>query len=68
MRTVSIIGYGRFGKTLHRLLGEDFKINIFHREQKDIAEIYRSDIIFYCVPISAFAAVIKKHRSYIQKI
>ncbi|MEK7079503.1 MAG: prephenate dehydrogenase/arogenate dehydrogenase family protein [Patescibacteria group bacterium] len=67
MRTVSIIGYGRFGKTLHRLLGEDFKINIFHREQKDIAEIYRSDIIFYCVPISAFAAVIKKHRSYIQK-
>lgn len=67
MRTVSIIGYGRFGKTLHRLLGEDFKINIFHREQKDIAEIYRSDIIFYCVPISAFAAVIKKHCSYIQK-
>ncbi len=67
MRTVSIIGYGRFGKTLHRLLGNDFEINIFHRDQKNIAVIYKSDIIFYCVPISAFAAVIKKHRSYIRK-
>lgn len=67
MRTVSIVGYGRFGKTLRRLLGDDFKINIFYREQKDIAEIYKSDIIFYCVPISAFETLIKKHRSYIQK-
>ena len=67
MRTVAIVGYGRFGKTLRRLLGDDFKINIFYREQKDIAEIYKSEIIFYCVPMSDLETLIKKRRRYIQK-
>jgi len=62
MKTVSIVGYGRFGKTLHRLLKDDFKITIGTRD--NIPEIYQSETIFYCVPISSFNEVIKTHKKY----
>jgi prephenate dehydrogenase len=32
--TVTIIGYGRFGKTLNALLRDDFAVTIFQRKQK----------------------------------
>ena len=77
MKKVSIIGFGRFGKTLYRLLKDDFSITIYNRSSLDlssvdrnitiaktISKIYESEIIFYCVPISSFESVIKTHKKY----
>ncbi len=77
--TISIIGYGRFAKVLLRLLGKDFQITIYNRSNKDyskegwgsnisasssLKEIYKTDVIFYCVPIPTFKDVIKTHKKY----
>lgn len=62
MKKVAIIGFGRFGKTLKRLLEEDFELTIVDR--KDEGEIVKSEVIFYCVPISSFESVIKSHKKY----
>lgn len=62
MKTVAIVGYGRFGKVLYKLLKDDFKIVIYDRNNEK--EVYMADVIFYCVPISAFESVIKKHKKY----
>src|SRR3989344_1398976 len=78
---ISIVGYGRFGKVLHRLLKDDFIVTIFSKSNitdrseftdktviaKEIGEIYRSDVIFYAVPIEAFEEVISSHKKYFQK-
>lgn len=78
MKTVSIIGFGRFGKTLYRLLSDDFDITLYNRSgidsstllknntriAKDLQDAYTSETIFYAVPISAFAQVLKKHKAY----
>ena len=79
MKKVSIVGFGRFGKTLYRLIRDDFiitlyDINIISHEgltkstiiAKSLKEIYSSEIIFYCVPISSFEDVISKHKKYFQ--
>lgn len=82
MKTVSIIGFGRFGKTLYRLLHGDFDITIFDVNKsvfdsfrpdkskstkiaKNLEDVYKSEVIFYCVPISKFESIIKKHKKYI---
>lgn len=83
MRSVSIIGFGRFGKTLYRLLKDDFSITIYQRkplspEEKlllnktakiasSLEEVYISDCVFFAVPISSFASVIKSHKKYFKK-
>ncbi len=65
MKTVSIVGFGRFGKVLHRLLKDDFKIIIYdHHNEK---EVYQSEVIFFAVPISTFESVIKKHKKYFKE-
>lgn len=78
MRKVSIVGFGRFGKVLFRLIKDDFSITLYDKRKinsnlikntkiaKNIAEIYDSEIIFYCVPISSFEEVIAKHKKYFQ--
>ncbi len=81
MKEVSIIGFGRFGKTLYRLIQNDFDIRIYDNGSPDIKghhltpntsisssleEIYKSDIIFFAVPISSFENVIKKHKKLIK--
>lgn len=79
-KNVSIIGFGRFGQTLYRLIGNDFKLTIFNkspltREEKlllksdvqiasSLFQAYNSDVIFYCVPISSFESIIKEHKKY----
>jgi len=80
-QTVAIVGFGRFGKTLYRMLRADFNIILFNRTQsvfnnqrltentkvvKNIKSIYRADIIFYAVPIDQFKKVIKSHRQFFQ--
>ncbi len=81
MKQISIVGFGRFGKTLYRLLKDDFAIMLFSRSEidpndteltkstviaKDLSEVYKSDVIFYAVPISAFEQVIASHKKYFQ--
>ena len=76
---VGIIGFGRFGKTLYRLLAGHFDIVLFDKNREvfkkykldtrttissNLKNIYESQVIFYCVPISTFDAVIKKHKKY----
>ena len=82
MKRISIVGFGRFGKTLYRLLKDDFAVVLYdineisydHTEltkntplAKDLKEIYKSDVIFYAVPIDAFEEVIRSHKKYFQR-
>ncbi len=78
MKSVSIIGYGRFGQVLHRLLKDDFFVMLYDtkdivgakqlgpntRVAKNIREAFESEVIFYAVPIPAFEEVIKTHKKY----
>ena len=78
IKTISIIGFGRFGHTLLRLFGNDFNITIYsHGKRKNneklasnvkftnnLKQVYESDVIFYCVPIPVFENVIKGHKKY----
>jgi len=82
MKKVSIIGFGRFGRVLYRLIKDDFTVTIFNRSRidlsdlelnhttviaKDLKQVYQNETIFFCVPISSFEGVIKAHRKYFQK-
>lgn len=62
MKKVAIVGFGRFGKTLYRLLKNDFELTIINRQNP--RDIVKSDVVFYCVPISSFESVIKSHKKY----
>lgn len=75
--TVSIIGFGRFGKVLYRLLKDDFIITLYQRHPIDIAllnkktkiakhvaEIYKSEVIFFASPIETFEDVVRAHQKY----
>lgn len=80
MKQVSIVGFGRFGKTLYRLVKDDFLITLYDKKRvdssnltkntkvaKSVKEIYDSEIIFFAVPISSFEEVIASHRKYFKK-
>lgn len=80
MKKVAIVGFGRFGKVLYRLIKDDFAITLYDITQidaagltkntnvaKTISEIYQSQVIFYAVPISVFADVIASHKSHFRK-
>jgi prephenate dehydrogenase len=78
MKKITIIGFGRFGKVLYRLLHDDFEIVLFNRSPivknqtfskhtkitDDLKKAYESDVIFYAVPISSFEKVISSHKKY----
>ncbi|HCB22524.1 hypothetical protein A3H81_01420 [Candidatus Daviesbacteria bacterium RIFCSPLOWO2_02_FULL_38_18] len=66
MKTVSIVGNGRFGKTLYKLIKDDFIVSVFDKKDS-VEKIYNSEIIFYCVPISSFENVIASHKKYFKK-
>jgi arogenate dehydrogenase (NADP+) len=71
-KSVTIIGFGRFGKTLYELLKDDFLVTIYQRNKTQIQapstnnleEAYKSQTIFYAVPIESFEAVISEHKKY----
>jgi prephenate dehydrogenase len=65
MNKIAIVGYGRFGKTLHRLFKDDFEVGIFHHNSDPSTIFNFSKTIYYCVPIDTFERIIKKHNSYI---
>lgn len=77
MKTVSIVGFGRFSRTLYRLIKNDFFVTIYDitsidskdlnkstRVVKKIDEIYESEVVFFAVPISLFEEVIASHKQY----
>ncbi|MBI2334386.1 prephenate dehydrogenase/arogenate dehydrogenase family protein [Candidatus Daviesbacteria bacterium] len=66
MKKVSIVGFGRFGKTLYRLIKDDFIVSVYEKGDP-VEKIYNSEVIFYCVPISSFENVIASHKKYFQK-
>jgi len=67
MKKIAIVGYGRFGKILHRLFRDDFEVGIFHHDSDPKKIFAFANTIFYCVPIESFEGIIKKHRAYVNK-
>jgi arogenate dehydrogenase (NADP+), plant len=73
MKNITIIGYGRFGKTLHRLLKDDFDVLVYSRKQidaninqtQDLKKAYENQTVFYAVPIHVFEDVIAEHNEHI---
>lgn len=76
-KSVSIVGFGRFGQVLYRLLKDDFAITLYQRHPintnllnqdtkvaKTIEEIYKSEVIFFATPIETFESVIMAHKKY----
>lgn len=71
-QTVSVYGYGRFGKLWAGILAEDFHVKVFSRhglqpgevdpgiEITDERGIFDCDALFFCVAISSFEGVLKK--------
>lgn len=71
IKKVAIIGNGRFGHVLLKLLKDDFLVSVFNSEnsitESDLNKIYENKVIFFAVPISSFESVIKKHRKYFEE-
>jgi len=76
-KKILIIGMGRFGVALAKILKEDFEVYVWNRsEKKDLAQqigvnwidlkggIKACDVIFYCVPISKFEQIFKSHLKF----
>lgn len=71
MKKVAIIGNGRFGQVLFKLLKDDFSVSIFDsknsRTEKDLKKIYENEVIFFAVPISTFEEVIRSHKKHFKE-
>ncbi len=74
---IGIIGFGRFGKVLHRLLKDEFEIIVFDPSKgsfngisgftgvNNVEEVFRRcKTLFYAVPISKFETVVTSHKKY----
>ena len=75
--SISIVGYGRFGKVLSKLFGDDFHLTLYQHSSlikysepqnikitSSLQEVYNSDVIFYAVPINKFEEVLHEHKSF----
>ncbi|HVC05456.1 MAG TPA: prephenate dehydrogenase/arogenate dehydrogenase family protein [Candidatus Acidoferrales bacterium] len=76
-RSVAVIGFGRFGRLWASMLRDDCDLMVFdsdsaHREEA-AAEGFSSvplytalaaEVVFYCVPISAFESTLREHALY----
>jgi prephenate dehydrogenase len=76
-KTAAVIGFGRFGRLWASILRDDCEV-LVHDPAPDSAEVaaaqgltpasletaLSSDVIFYCVPISAFEATLAEHLPY----
>jgi len=77
--TIAVIGHGRFGQLLARILLESTqikiivisskKINLVNKNLKQVSinDIKKADVIIPCVPISEFKSVIKQIAPLIKK-
>lgn len=77
-QSITIVGFGRFGRVLYRLLKDDFSVTVYSRHQiaeekelrndikviHSVREIYTNNVIFFAVPIDQFESVIVDHSRY----
>ena len=68
-KKVSIIGFGRFGKVLYKLLKDDFDIILYDKKPiksgvKNLKQVYESNVVFYAIPIEDFEGIITSHKKY----
>ena len=79
MKKVGIVGFGRFGRVLYKLLKDDFSLVIYDKLSfsKSLAigskivfnpaQLYEEvDTVFYAVPISEFEKMISSHSKYFE--
>jgi prephenate dehydrogenase len=78
-KTVSVYGYGRFGKLWADILAEDFNVKVYSRrglKKEDVnpkvkiatlEELFNCDAMFFCVAISSFEEVLKESQKYFKK-
>lgn len=66
---IGIIGYGRFGKLLVKLLSKEFHIDIYDPNEgyDDLDTVLKNTIIFIAVPIRSFEALITSIATHLQK-
>ena len=70
MKTVGIIGYGRFGKVLAELLLKDYNVKVFDPNNDagnisaELEEVLKSVLVFVAVPICKFENSIKEISTY----
>lgn len=75
--TVAVVGFGRFGRLWASMLRDDWDVAVYDsapeiREQAagqgfavgSLRSALSCDVIFYCVPISAFEATLREHLPY----
>lgn len=75
-KTVSVYGYGRFGKLWADILSNDFHVKVYSRrgllpeevnpgvEIVSLAELHKCDALFYCVAISSLEEVLIETKQY----
>ncbi len=78
-KTVSVYGYGRFGKLWAEILADDFHVKVFSRRglkreevREDIEittelDLFNCDAMFFCVSISSFENVLISSKKYFRK-
>lgn len=74
-KTLGIIGYGRFGAVLYRMLKSYFTIVVHDTSKKQVKgvtyvslpEVCQSDVVVFAVPISKLEAVVKKAKKHLSK-
>ena len=76
-KTVSVYGYGRFGKLWAEILADDFHVKVFSRRglkreevREDIEitteeELFNCDAMFFCVSISSFEELLIHSKKYL---
>lgn len=70
MKSIGVVGYGRFGMVLTELLKKDYNVSVYDPDasagemSKSLEDVLESRIIFIAVPIRSFESVIKKVSQY----
>lgn len=79
MKKVSIVGFGRFGQVLYKMLKDEFTVTAYDKNvaafkdfkkdknlkiAKTLKDAFASPVIFYAVPINAFEKSVKEHSAY----
>jgi prephenate dehydrogenase len=72
MKSVGIIGFGRFGKILAKIFGDEYELFVFDPQSteksdylcSDIAKVLQANMIFLSVPIRKFENVVEGISKY----
>ena len=71
MKAIGVVGYGRFGKILTKLLSKKYIVKVYDRNveveemyRADLSEVLNSFIVFISVPIRSFESIIKEISGY----